>query len=71
MSSFKKFLHFGVVTYLAAMFSSLLFALAKIDFAGNELGRLVLIIVLITTGLVAYRMGNAVLRHMNPTNRIA
>lgn len=71
MSFFKKFLHFGVVTYLTAMFGSLLFALAKVDFTGHEVGRLGLIFVLVTTGIVAYRLGNVMLRHMSANNRIA
>lgn len=71
MSIFKKFLHFGLITYLAAMFGSLLFAVAKIDFTGNEVGRLGLIIVMVTTGIVAYRWGFGMLRQMNLINRIA
>lgn len=71
MSFFKKFLHFGVVTYLTAMFGSLLFALAKVDFTGHEVGRLGLIFVLVTTGMVAYRFGNGMLRQVAHINRIA
>lgn len=71
MNFFKKFLHFGLVTYLAAMLGSLLFALAKFNFTGNEVGRVGLIFALITTGLVAYRLANGMLPHMNPIKRIA
>lgn len=68
MSFSQKSLYFGVVTYLAAMFGSLLLAFIKLDFTGHEIGRLGLFFVLATTGFVTYRLSAGMLHHIKPSH---
>lgn len=64
MSFSKKSLYVVAVTYLAAMFGSLLLALIKLDFTDYEIGRLGLLFVLATTSVVTYRLSLGLLHHI-------
>jgi hypothetical protein len=55
MSFAKKSLHAGIAAYLAAMFGTLLFALIEMDFTGYGVGKAGLLLLIVTTGICAYR----------------
>ncbi len=68
MSLAQKTLHASVFAYLSALFGCLTFALLKIDFTGYPVGKVGLIILMITTGFVAYRLITPMLRNLRPKN---
>jgi uncharacterized membrane protein YgaE (UPF0421/DUF939 family) len=55
MSFARKSVHAGIAAYLAAMFGTLLFALIEMDFTGYGVGKVVLLMLIVTTGISAYR----------------
>ena len=55
MSFARKSVHAGIAAYLAAMFGTLLFALIEMDFTGYGVGKAVLLMLIVTTGISTYR----------------
>lgn len=62
MSFAQKTLRASLVAYLSAMFGSLTFALFKMDFTGYPVGRAGLLILMVTTGVVSFRLMLAMAR---------
>lgn len=69
MSFAQKSIYAGLAAYLVAMFGALLFVLIDMDFTGYEVGRAVLLMLLATTGVVAYRFANGILRANSPNRQ--
>jgi len=67
--SFQKSLHAGVLIYVLAMFVALTIASLKLDFTGFALGRLGLLLLMVSTGIVAMRLLKNVWQSSSGTNQ--
>jgi hypothetical protein len=64
MSLAQKTFHAGVVAYLLALFVCLAFAFIKLDFTGYQVGRVGLLIIMVTTCFVGYRFMIVVMKNL-------